>query len=424
MPLIGRIIFLLLIVLIQWYFFQAIETISKNYGDFARKIFRNIYFFISAFMILSAFAALLFPFQLWPRAIRLSIGSLLFVVFICQFLGILFLIPDDIIRFFRWIFSFFIKESPPEKNDNSISRLQFFSYLAVAAAAIPGVGLLYGLFRGGYDYRVHRVKLSFPNLPDAFDGFKIVQLSDIHTGSFISPAPLKRAFQLALDQKPDAIFFTGDLVNDLPEETVGFESAFSMLRAPHGVYSIFGNHDYAEYLYHGEDQRHLRKEAQENLKKVHANAGWKLLMNEHTYLEKDGQKIGLIGVENWDAKKRFSKHGNMRNAIQGMEEVSFKILLSHSPSHWDEVIRKQHTDVDITFSGHTHGMQLGIEIPGLKWSPVKYLYRQWAGLYQDGKQYLYVNRGLGFIGFNGRLGIWPEITVVELTKSKIKNEQA
>jgi uncharacterized protein len=331
---------------------------------------------------------------------------------------------DDIIRFFRWILSFFIKESTSAKNDNSISRLQFFSYLAVAAAAIPGVGLLYGLFRGGYDYRVHRVKLSFPNLPDAFDGFKIVQLSDIHTGSFISPAPLKRAFQLALDQKPDAIFFTGDLVNDLPEETIGFESAFSMLRAPHGVYSIFGNHDYAEYLYHDEDQRHLRIEAQENLKKVHANAGWKLLMNEHTYLEKNGQKIGLIGVENWDAKKRFSKHGNMRNAIQGMEEVSFKILLSHSPSHWDEVIRKQYTDIDITFSGHTHGMQLGIEIPGLKWSPVKYLYRQWAGLYQDGQQYLYVNRGLGFIGFNGRLGIWPEITVVEFTKSKNKNEQA
>mgnify|MGYP003338249939 CR=1 FL=1 len=418
MSLLGRIIFFLLIIFIQWYFFQAIDTVTRFSSPLLKKITHNFYFVIVVFMILAALAAVIYPFQLWPRFIRISAGSLLLIVFLVQFLGILFLIPDDILRMFRWIYSRFLSSNEAIDAGEPISRYRFFSYLAVTFSLIPGIGLLYGFFRGGYDYRVHRVKLSFPNLPDAFDGFKIVQLSDIHTGSFANPAPLKKAFKLAMEQKPDVIFFTGDLVNDIYEETFGFESVYKILQAPHGVHSIFGNHDYAEYIYPGDENVLKRKVAQENLKKVHADAGWNLLMNQHTYLEKGGQRIGLIGVENWDSIRRFRKYGDLHKACEGMDDLTFKILLSHSPSHWNDQVREGHKDIDLTFSGHTHGMQLGIEIPGFKWSPVKYLYPQWAGLYRDGSQYLYVNRGLGFIGYNGRLGIWPEITVVELKKGK------
>ena len=354
---------------------------------------------------------------------RLTLGSFMFMILISQLIGIIFLLPDDLLRLIRFVY---IKIFPNIKESDAgtkISRLKFFSYLSVAAAAIPGIGLLYGYFRGGYDYRVHRVKLHFPNLPDAFNGFKIAQLSDIHTGSFISPAPLIKAFKLVNEQKPDVIFFTGDLVNDLPEETEGFEHAFKMLNAPHGVFSIFGNHDYADYIYPGDEYKEQRLKSQERLKNVHASLGWKLLLNEHTYISRNGQKIGLIGVENWDAKGRFSKYGDMKKSTGGMEYTSFNVLLSHSPSHWEAKILPEYKNIDLTLSGHTHGMQFGIEIPGIKWSPVKYLYKQWAGLYKNDNQYLYVNRGLGFIGYNGRLGIWPEITIIELYKGEQRNAE-
>ncbi|MFN6039532.1 MAG: metallophosphoesterase [Bacteroidota bacterium] len=412
----ARIIFFLFILFIEWYFYQAILTSFRDSSELRKNIVKYSYFIIAGIMLTGAVISLFFPFQFWPRTMRVTLGSIMFIILLSQLIGIIFLIPDDIIRLFRFIYHKIFPSQEFQKGENSISRYKFFSYLSVAAAAIPGIGLLYGYFRGGYDYRIHKVKLNFPNLPEEFNGFRILQISDIHTGSFLSPAPLMKAFKLANEQNPDVIFFTGDLVNDLPEETEGFENAFKTLRATHGVYSIFGNHDYADYTYPGEENKSVRLQSQQKLKDVHSSIGWELLMNEHTYITKNNSKIGLIGVENWDAKGRFSKYGDLNKATNGMEQATFNILLSHSPSHWEAKVLPEFKNIDLTLSGHTHGMQFGIEIPGLKWSPVKYLYKQWAGLYRSENQYLYVNRGLGFIGYHGRLGIWPEITVIELFK--------
>ncbi|MGZ3884494.1 MAG: metallophosphoesterase, partial [Bacteroidia bacterium] len=254
-----------------------------------------------------------------------------------------------------------------------------------------------------------------PNLPEAFDGFKIVQISDIHCGSFLSDAALIKAFDILHKQKPDLILFTGDLVNNIATETHDYIEQYKSLKAPYGVYSVLGNHDYGDYV--SWESGEAKRANLDSLKKIQADCGWKLLMNEHVALEKDGEKIALIGIENWSASNRFPKKGRLDLAYKGAEQYPFKILMSHDPSHWDQQVRKDYPNIDLTLSGHTHGMQFGIEIPGFKWSPVQYLYKQWAGLYKQDNQYLYVNRGLGFLGYPGRLGIWPEITVLELKKA-------
>ena len=218
-----------------------------------------------------------------------------------------------------------------------------------------------------------------------------------------------------MQQKADMILFTGDLVNNVAIETKDFLNEYKTLKAPYGVFSVLGNHDYGDYV--AWESQTAKYENLEALKKVHADSGWRLLMNEHVAIEKDGEKIALLGIENWGGGKYFPKYGKMNEAHKGTEEYKFKILMSHDPSHWDKQVRTEYPDVDLTLSGHTHGMQFGIEIPGFKWSPVQYIYKHWAGLYKQDNQYLYVNRGLGFLGYPGRLGIWPEITVIELTKA-------
>ncbi|MEI9935099.1 MAG: metallophosphoesterase [Ferruginibacter sp.] len=272
--------------------------------------------------------------------------------------------------------------------------------------------LLYG-YSNKYNYHVKRVRLSFDNLPQGFKGLKILQVSDIHSGSLMDKKAVLKGVQKILDEKADIILFTGDLVNDKATEMKDFMDVFSLLKAPMGVYSTLGNHDYGDYVTWPSDG--ITKEQNlENVKKIHGLLGWRLLMNEHVVLERNGSQIALLGVENWSAKARFPKHGRMDLAYPGSEKYPFKILMSHDPSHWDAQVRTQYSDIDLTLSGHTHGMQFGIDIPGFKWSPVQYVYKEWAGLYEEGKQKLYVNRGFGFIGYPGRVGILPEITVIEL----------
>jgi uncharacterized protein len=256
------------------------------------------------------------------------------------------------------------------------------------------------------------VKLSFDTLPTAFKGMKIVHISDIHSGSFTDKKAVEKGVQKILDEKPDLILFTGDLVNDHADEMQDYKEVFARLKAPFGVFSSLGNHDYGDYR-----QWPSEKEKAENLKRlkqIHADMGWRLLMNEHLPLEKNGEQIAILGIENWSAKGNFTKYGKMAEAHDGSGKYPFKILLSHDPSHWEAEVREKYTDVDLMLSGHTHGMQFGIEIPGFRWSPVQYMYKQWAGLYEKGNQKLYVNRGFGFIGYPGRVGILPEITVIEL----------
>ena len=292
-------------------------------------------------------------------------------------------------------------------------RRKFVSQIALGVAAIPFIGTAWGMIKGKYDYRVHKVKIAFKDLPDAFHGFKITQLSDIHSGSLDDVAAVRRGIELANAQKSDIVVFTGDLVNNVATEMDPWIEHFSQLDAPHGKFSILGNHDYGDYVQWPSEAAKAKN--LQDLKDVHGKIGFRLLLNESLHLEKDGEKIALIGVENW-GKRGFVKHGDLDKAIAPIEDSTFKVLLSHDPSHWEAVTIPHPKKVHLTLAGHTHGMQFGIEIPGIKWSPVKYIYPQWAGLYPKNDQHIYVNRGFGFLGFPGRVGILPEITVIELVK--------
>lgn len=409
-------IFFIIIVLVELYFLQALKTISVDYSPSKRKIVMWVAYSLAGINLIISSVAMFYPPPEWNSFFRL-VSSAFLILLVCKLIGCTFLLMDDVIRLFRWIATWF-QSAPKEAVEGAhhISRLKFLSYVAVTFTVIPAVSFVYGMVRGAYKYRVHKVKVSSPNLPEAFEGFKIVQLSDMHSGSFMSTEPLVKAFNIVMEQMPDAIFFTGDLVNNETSETEPHLETYKMLKAPYGVYSTLGNHDYGDYKQW--DSATAKVENLNKLKEVHANSGWRLLMNEHVALEKDGQKIALLGIENWGGNMRFPKYGKLADAHEGTEQYPFKILLSHDPSHWDVQVSQEdrYKDIDLTLSGHTHGMQFGIEIPGLKWSPVQYLYKHWAGLYKQDNQYLYVNRGIGFLGYPGRLGIWPEITVIELTR--------
>ena len=284
--------------------------------------------------------------------------------------------------------------------------------MGIAAGTTVFSSLLYG-FTNKYNYNVKNIKLSFKNLPEAFKGFKIVHISDVHSGSFLDKKAVAHGIEMIQQQNADMILFTGDLVNDKATEMDNFKDIFSLLKAPHGVFSTLGNHDYGDYVQWPVDGV-SKTQNLENLKEVHRSMGWRLLMNEHVAIEKDGASFALIGIENWSNKARFPKHGRMDLAHAGTEKYPFKILMSHDPSHWEAEVQPQYPDVDLMLSGHTHGMQFGVDIPGFKWSPVQYVYKQWAGLYEREQQKLYVNRGFGFIGYPGRVGVLAEISVIEL----------
>lgn len=409
------IIFFLLITVVEVYFLQAVKTFSQDFSQNKKTTILYIAYGLALLNFSMAVVAIFYPAPNWNNFFRFM-SALVLILMLCKLLGCSFLIIDDIIRLFRWIFSLF-KSKPAEAVEVGarISRIKFFSQLAVTFTIVPAVGFIYGMVRGAYKYRVHNVKVPSPNLPDAFHGYKIVQISDIHTGSFLDNSALTKAFDIVMQQKADLILFTGDLVNNRADETIGFENVYNKLTAPHGVYSVLGNHDYGDYVQW--DSAEEKKKNFETLKDVHKNAGWRLLMNEHVEIEHKGEKIALIGIENWGGNMNFPRYGKMDLAHKGAAEYPFKILMSHDPSHWEKQVQADYKDIDLTLSGHTHGMQFGIEIPGVvKWSPVKYFYKQWAGLYKQDNQFLYVNRGLGFLGYPGRLGIWPEITVIELQK--------
>lgn len=294
---------------------------------------------------------------------------------------------------------------------NFIPRSTFMSWLGLGIGGSLFGALLYG-FSNKYNYQVRNIKLSFANLPKAFRGLKMIHISDIHSGSFQNKEDVNRGVDLILQQNADLVLFTGDLVNDRADEMTGYMEVFGRVKAPLGVYSSLGNHDYGDYVAWPSVQEKAAN--LEKLKQVHASLGWRLLMNEHVLLEKEGEQIALLGIENWGAKGRFPKYGKMNAAYPGTEKIPFKLLLSHDPSHWDAEVKVNYPDVDLMLAGHTHGMQFGLENPYFKWSPVQWMYKQWAGLYEEGNQKLYVNRGYGFIGYPGRVGILPEITVIEL----------
>ena len=315
----------------------------------------------------------------------------------------------------RGLSKLFSKKTKPQFPEGTpMTRRNFTSKLALGMAAIPLGTMLYGIFKTAYDFKIHRPTIRFKNLPAAFDGFKIVQLSDIHTGSLQTDHQLQKAIDLVMEEKPDLIVFTGDLVNNRTDEAFPYIEILSQLAAPYGIYSVLGNHDYGDY--EKWDSEEDKEKNMEQMHQVHKRLGWKLLLNEHAAIEKDGEKFALLGIENWGKSKYFPKYGKLNDALQGTDDFEFKILLSHDPSHYDAEVINIRPDIDLTLSGHTHGFQFGIEIPGFKWSPSQYIYPQWAGLYSNGDQYIYVNRGLGCLGYMGRVGIRPEITTIVLRK--------
>jgi predicted MPP superfamily phosphohydrolase len=328
-----------------------------------------------------------------------------------------FLLIDDIRRGIVWMFQNKTSELLETGNDGSfgsISRSVFLRNLALVIGGVPVTALFAGIFYGAYRYKIHRVSLTFKHLPKEFDGLKIVQLSDIHSGSFTKKHAVEKGIRMVNELKPDVILFTGDLVNNKTDEVEPWISVLSKLSAPMGVFSILGNHDYGDY-YNFPSETDKRKNLME-MHQSHKKLGWRLLLNESTSLEKNGARISLIGVENW-GMKGFAKYGKLDKAYASATE-DFKILMSHDPTHWDAQVKTEFKDIALTLSGHTHGMQFGIEIPGfIKWSPSSLAYKHWAGLYQEANQYLYVNRGFGFLGYPGRVGIWPEITELTLRRS-------
>ncbi len=411
-----RIIGIVIVVafLVDLYVFQVIKSVSQGATPRAKMITYSIYWGISA-MALVTFVLL--PLLSHPGITAPRLRNYILVtiagLFFAKLLAAVFFLLDDIRRLFQWTATrlFAADKERDLVHPGGISRSAFLSWLGMGVGGTLFSSLLYG-FSNKYNYQVRRVRLSFDNLPAGFRGLRIVQLSDIHSGSFGNQQAVSKGVDMVLAERPDLILFTGDLVNDRAVEMKGYQDLFARLRAPMGVFSTLGNHDYGDYSWWETPEE--KKANLEHLKQIQHDMGWRLLVNEHVALERGGDQIALIGIENWSAKARFPKYGKMDLAYPGSEKYPFKILMSHDPSHWDAEVRPRYPDIDLALAGHTHGMQFGIEIPGLKWSPVQYVYKQWAGLYEEGKQKLYINRGYGFIGYPGRVGILPEITVIEL----------
>ena len=413
-------IILALVLLAEYYSFIVVRSAVRSFPPSWRIGLLSTYLLFTAL----AWAGVIFFRRLnWagmPHFVRNVYIAFALGLTVGKLLVLIVMLVDDLRRLLLWAIHLFFTggtKAPAVVEDTvgrGITRSVFLSRLALALGGTALVGFLYGI-TNRYNYHVRRVRLSLSKLPQSFKGLKIVQISDIHSGSFDSHEAVARGVEKIMAERPDLILFTGDLVNNTADEIEPYMDIFSSLNAPLGVYSTLGNHDYGDYVeWSSKAEKHTNLE---RLKAAHAAMGWKLMMNEHVLLTRGEESIALLGIENWSAKPQFPKHGNMPAAYAGLADKNapVKILMSHDPSHWDAQILTQYPDIDLTLSGHTHGMQFGIEIPGfIKWSPVEYMYRNWAGLYQQGAQYLYVNRGYGFLGYPGRLGILPEITVFEL----------
>lgn len=403
------IISILFFLIFQWYSYQAIKTFTSN---------RWLLFAYFLFVIMVV-GNLLFYTVVLERSTsnepRLMYAIGFFIsLFVFQILVTILLLGEDIFRIPQGIYAYFSKM--PDQVQFLPQRRKLISQIAIGLAAIPFASLLYGMFRGKYNFKVLSYKLEYDDLPEAFEGFKIAQISDIHSGSFDNPKKVQYGVDLVNAQDADVVFFTGDIVNNRAEEILPWIQTFKKINAKHGVYSILGNHDYGDYS--PWESPEAKKKNMEDLKKAQKKMGWDLLLNESRFIEKQGQRIAILGVENWGSGG-FKKAGDLNKALSNVAAEDFKILMSHDPSHWEAEVIPHPFNIHLTLSGHTHGMQFGIEIPGwIKWSPIKWRYKQWAGIYEKLNQRLNVNRGFGYLAYPGRVGIWPEVTVITLNRSK------
>lgn len=395
-----------IIFILEFYAFQAIKTLTRN------RIIKWAWLLIG----IGVYINLLYVVFTTPRSagqtkeFQMAVGMMV-TILIPKIFILVVLFGEDVVRWIQKFISW-IGSNPTQP---VAGRRKFISQLALGLAAIPFASFLYGIIQGRYNYKVLKYQLSFKELPEAFDGFTITQISDIHSGSFTNKEKIQYGVDMIGEQNSDLLLFTGDIVNNKANEMDDWVEMFGALKAPYGKYSVLGNHDYGDYTSWPSEE--AKKANFEAVKELHPKMGFELLCNESRYIEKDGQKIALVGVENW-GKGRFQKKGDLKLAASQIQQEDFKVLMSHDPSHWDVQVKNDDFHYNLTLSGHTHGLQMGIEIPGwIKWSPSKYVYRQWAGLYEEFGRYINVNRGFGYHAFPGRVGIWPEITVIELKKA-------
>lgn len=402
------IIFILIIAIIDFYAFQTLRTLTKSnwwyaiYWAFTIAIIGNFIYQFYGFNRSDGFS----------HSNSYAIGFLVAMI-VPKFILVLAMLGEDIFRVPQAIYSYFTQNNNLE-GDHFPERRKFVSQIALGLAAIPFASIIYGIYRGKYNFKVLNYTLYFEDLPDAFDGYKLTQISDVHSGSFDNIDKVEYAIDLINEQQSDVILFTGDMVNNKATEMEPYIDIFKKLKAKDGLYSVLGNHDYGDYIKWNSEAD--KKQNLEDLKLLQKDIGFNLLLNENRFIVKDGQRIAIVGVENW-GKGGFKKAGDLKKASSQIDKDDFKILLSHDPSHWGAEVVKDAYHYHLTLSGHTHGMQFGIEIPGwFKWSPVKWRYKHWAGIYKELGQYINVNRGFGYLAFPGRVGIWPEITVIELKK--------
>ena len=398
----------------DFYLIGGIRIGLKKWRFSQKRAFTFWYWGLSLLFIAGIFLSIFLRLGLGARSVFLlgfflmSIGKVLFLPFI---------LIDDFRRLIIWL-----KQKSNSKGQlirqpgpNDIPRSEFLMKAGLLAGSIPLGGIIYSTISGVYDYRVKHRTLYLPNLPKAFDGIKLGQISDIHSGSFYNKKAVTGGVEMLMKEKPDFIFFTGDLVNSKSDEMYDYQDLFSKVKAPLGVYSSLGNHDYGDYANWPTEA--ARDKNFQDIIDTHKNMGWDLLRNENRRLKIDGEEIGILGVENWGSLSRFPKRGRLDLATKNTDDLPVKLLLSHDPSHWRAQVLPDYPQIDVMFSGHTHGMQFGIQTEHFQWSPIQYIYSEWAGFYHEGPQQLYVNVGYGFLGYPGRLGMLPEITIFELKAS-------
>jgi len=401
------------VLLFDVYAYQGLKIAINNFPSLGQKIIKGLFWGLTVMTLLSFI--LYDPLSATDkgRKVLMIIATIGVANILGKFFYSIFLLLDDAILLIKFLWQ---KLNPEFSETNQgVSRNEFLASIGAVSAALPLLTMGWGVVSGAHDYTVRKRKLKLKNLPASFEGYKIVQLSDIHVGSFWNKSAVVKGVDLINAQNADAVFFTGDLVNNKASELDGWTEVFSTISSKDGVFSVLGNHDYGDYVpWNSVDEK--RQNLTTLIHRQKNELGWELLINENRKIKRGNDSLCIVGIENWGAKGRFPKYGDMEKALIGAENESVKLLLSHDPSHWKEEVLPKYKDIDVMFSGHTHGMQFGIEVGSVKWSPVKYFYPEWADLYQSEGQQLYVNRGFGYIGYPGRFGILPEITVFTLTK--------
>lgn len=410
---IFSIVFLIFLFGIDFYVFNSIKLLTRDLTNSVRNTIHFTYWGLSSLVFLGILFYRFLPLNFWNDSIKVLWQGFVMVSVFSKLFVVVFLFLEDITRLIRWG-GLQTKQvlNPNQKLDTTISRSEFISKLALGAGAIPAVTFTYGILSGAHDYRIEKVNLKIPHLPKEFKGLQIAQVSDIHSGSFFNKTAVKGGVEMLMNEKPDIIFFTGDLVNNKAEEVKDYIPVFEKFKAPLGVYSTLGNHDYGDYVAWNSEKE--KRQNLEDLKKAHKIMGFDLLMDENRIIRSAGEQLAILGVQNIGIG-RFPWYGNLEKAYEKTEDASVKLLLSHDPSHWNAEVTEKYKDIQATFAGHTHGSQFGVKLGESRWSPAQHLYKQWAGLYQEGDQQIYVNRGYGYIGYPGRVGMPPEITIFTLS---------